>query len=89
MAALGVGGGRGRWLNVLRAIHPAGSAAYRDVTGPVPFTKEQAGRDEQCVSLEMTTTESSDGCLAAGDRPWSLCFVHTNDGWGLYDQGFI
>ena len=63
--------------------------AYRNLEGPVSFTKEQAGRDEQCVSFEMTTTESSDGSIAAGDGPWSLCFVSTDDGWRLYDQGAV
>lgn len=63
--------------------------SYRNLQGPVWFTKEQAGRDEQCISFEMTTTESSDGSIAAGDGPWSLCFVSTDDGWRLYDQGAI
>ncbi len=56
--------------------------AYRNLEGPVSFTKEQAGRDEQCVSFEMTTTESSDGSIAAGDGPWSLCFVSAQDAVG-------
>lgn len=63
--------------------------AYRNLEGPVSFTKEQAGRDEQCISFEMTTIESSDGSIAAGEGPWSLCFVSTDDGWRLYDQGFV
>ena len=63
--------------------------AYRDLQGRLSFTKGQAGRDEQCISFEMTTTESSDGSIAAGDGPWSLCFVSTDDGWRLYDQGAV
>jgi hypothetical protein len=63
--------------------------AYRNIEAPVLLPKEQAGRDEQCISFEMTTTESSDGSLTAGTRPWSLCFVSTPDGWRLYDQGFL
>lgn len=62
--------------------------AYRNVEKPVLVPKDQAGRDEQCISFEMTTTESSDGTLTAGTRPWSLCFVSTADGWRLHDQGF-
>jgi hypothetical protein len=62
--------------------------AYRNVEEPV-LPKEQAGRDEHCVSFEMTNTESSDGSLSAGTRPWSLCFVSTPGGWRLYDQGFL
>ncbi len=61
---------------------------FRNLAGPTHFTKEQAGQDQQCMSFEMTNTESSDGSLTAGDRPWSLCFVSTNEGWRLYDQGF-
>jgi hypothetical protein len=63
--------------------------AYRNIEEPVLRPKEQAGRDEQCISFEMTNTESSDGSLTDGTRPWSLCFVSTPDGWRLYDQGFL
>ncbi|XGX78983.1 hypothetical protein LQK93_01781 [Terrabacter sp. BE26] len=63
--------------------------AYRNIEQPVLLSKEQAGRDEQCVSFEMTSTESSDGSLTAGTRPWSLCFVDTPNGWRLNDQGFL
>lgn len=63
--------------------------AYHKVEEPVLLPKKQAGRDEQCVSFEMTATESIDGSLSAGTRPWSLCFVSTPEGWRLYDQGFL
>ena len=68
---------------------PPTMTAYRNLEELVLLLKEQAGRDEKCVSFEMTTTESSDGSLTAGTRPWSLCFVSTADGWRLYDQGFL
>lgn len=63
--------------------------AYRNIEEPVLRPKEEAGRNEQCISFEMTNTESSDGSLTAGRRPWSLCFISTGDGWRLYDQGFL
>ena len=62
--------------------------AYRGLTGPTVLTAEQAGgAEEQCMSFEMTTTESRDGSMQAGDQPWSLCFVGTPAGWRVANQG--
>ena len=62
--------------------------AYRDLTGPTVLPAEQAGGvEEQCMSLQMTNTESRDGSLQASDQPWSLCFVSTPAGWRVANQG--
>ena len=62
--------------------------AYRDLTGPTVLTPDQTGGPEQqCLSFRMTSTESGDASLEAGDQPWSLCFVSTPAGWRVANQG--
>jgi hypothetical protein len=47
----------------------------------------EGGVDEQCVPFAMDTHGSSDGSMPVGWQPWSLCLVHTDAGWRVYDQG--
>ena len=63
--------------------------AYSDVERPTFLPAADAGRDEWCVGFTMTTTESADGSLSEGTLPWNLCFVATDQGWRVHDQGFI
>jgi hypothetical protein len=60
---------------------------YRSVGIAQIFPATTAGADEQCVPFEMNTHGSSDGSMPIGWQPWSLCLVHTNAGWRVYDQG--
>jgi hypothetical protein len=60
---------------------------YRSVRSPSSVPASEAGRNEQCVPFQMDTHGSSDGSLPAGRQPWQLCFVSTQAGWRLYDQG--
>ncbi|WP_323095837.1 hypothetical protein [Intrasporangium sp. YIM S08009] len=62
--------------------------SYGDLGGPTVLTAEQAGgEEEQCVPFRMTSTESRDGSMQAGEQPWSLCFVSTPVGWRVANQG--
>jgi hypothetical protein len=60
---------------------------FKALGGPVSVPASIAGRDEQCVNFQMFTTGDSEGTIPAGWRPWSLCFVKTQNGLRLYDQG--
>ena len=60
---------------------------YRSVRSPEPVPASEAGRSEECVPFEMYTHGSSDGSMPVGWQPWSLCFVSTNTGWRVFDQG--
>jgi hypothetical protein len=61
--------------------------AYRDLTGPVAVSAEGGGVAQQCMSFGMTTTGSGDGSIPEGDVQWGLCFVSTDAGWRVHDQG--
>jgi hypothetical protein len=60
---------------------------YRSVGRAYFSPASQSGRNEECVDFEMYTHGSSDGTMPVGWQPWGLCFVRTNAGWRLYDQG--
>ena len=60
---------------------------YDEVGAPYPSPASESGVDEQCVGFMMVITASDDGSMQAGREPWGFCFVHTNKGWRLWDQG--
>ena len=60
---------------------------YRSIGAARFVPASEAGVDEQCVPFEMETHGSSDGTMPTGWQPWSLCLVHANAGWRVYDQG--
>ena len=39
------------------------------------------------VHFERETHGSSDGSMPPDRQSWSLCLVHTNAGWRVYDHG--
>lgn len=69
------------WCNDPKLLH------YRSVESAHAVSASAAGRNEECVDFEMYTDGSSDGSMPIGWQPWGLCFVRTNAGWRLWDQG--
>jgi hypothetical protein len=61
--------------------------SYKHISRPYTVGKYSSPTPQKCVDFTMTTTGSSDGSMPKGEEPWGLCFVHTSDGWRLFDQG--
>jgi len=58
------------------------------ITGPAtPEGPPGTAVHEQCVPTLATTSANSEGSMYAGTTPWSWCFVKTDAGWRLHDQG--
>lgn len=60
--------------------------AYKNVGKVVSLTAAEAGRAMECYPLTVTTTAGASHGVAAGTRPWTLCFGKTSQGYRLVEQ---